>query len=309
MIEPLRAANEISGRAAFDWQLVAETPGKVRSSARVDFEPNCTLTDAKDLDFLILLSPPTATFADRQSPGKLRRMQRHGLKFGAVSGGVFPLARAQVTGKSPLAVHWCYSAAFAAEFPEIPSSDRVIEISNSLMSAAGAAAAFDLSLHLIEARLGVGVATEVACWFQHPVMRREGVIQSVPSLTGNMDGSKLSPMVARAAQIFAENIKDPITVAAVADTIGVTPRHVERAFKKSAGLSPTLYYRKLRMQAARQIVHYTNDQIADIAAAVGYQSTQAFRAHYQNAFGVTPREDRDRINLFRVASNLPVPSV
>lgn len=309
MIEPLRAANEISGVSAFDWCLVAESLGKVASSARVEFDPNCALAEVKDLDFLILLSPPTATFNDNRSPGRLRTLQRHGLKFGAVSGGVFPLVRAELAGKAPIAVHWCYSAAFDAEFPDSLSSDRVIEISAGLMSAAGAAAAFDLSLHLIEERLGAGVATEVACWFQHPVMRREGVVQSVPSLEGNADGAQLSPLVAQAAQIFAEHIKEPITIAAVADIIGMTPRHIERAFKKSTGLSPTKYYRKLRMQAARQIVLYTNDQISDVAAAVGYYSTQAFGKHYRNAFGVTPREDRNRINLFRVKGNLSVPSV
>ncbi len=309
MIEPLRAANEISGVSAFDWQLVAESLDKVPSSARVEFEPNCALDDVKDLDLLILLSPPTAMFQKNRSPGRLRTLQRHGLKLGAVSGGVFPLVRAELSGKALIAVHWCYSAAFEAEFPNHASSDRVIEISNGVVSAAGAAAAFDLSLHLIEQQLGPGVATEVACWFQHPVMRREGVVQAIPSLKGDTEGSQLSPLVAQAVQVFAQNIDEPIAIAEVARLIGISPRHMERAFKNSTGMSPTKYYRKLRMQAARQIVLYTNDQISDVAAAVGYYSAQTFGNHYQNAFGVTPREDRNRINLFRVKSNLSVPSV
>ncbi len=309
MIEPLRAANEISGVSAFDWQLVAESLDKVPSSARVEFEPNCALADLKDLDLLILLSPPTALFQDSRSPARLRALQRHGLKLGAVSGGVFPLVRAELARKTPIAVHWCYSAAFEAEFPDCPSSDRVIEVSQGLISAAGAAAAFDLSLHLIERQLGPGVATEVACWFQHPVMRREGVVQAIPSLEADKEGSQLSPLVARAVQIFAENIKEVISVAEVATSIGITPRHIERAFKKSTGLSPSKYYRRMRMQAARQIVLYSNDKLSDIAGAVGYYSTQTFTQHYQNEFKISPREDRNRINLFRVKSNLPVPSV
>src|SRR4028118_2084306 len=42
-IEPLRAANEITGRADFSWTLVGEEAGPVRSSAGVGFDTDLTL--------------------------------------------------------------------------------------------------------------------------------------------------------------------------------------------------------------------------------------------------------------------------
>lgn len=309
MIEPMRAANEISGQAAFEWHLVSETAGKVKASALVEFEPNLVLDDVDDLDLLILLSSPTAQFEAKSTSGKLRSLQRHGTIVGAVSGGVFPLVRAGIAGDKPLSVHWCYKSAFDAEFPSHRSSDRVIEISETLLTASGAAAAFDLSLHIIEKRLGAGLATEVACWFQHPVMRREGVDQAIPALSGDTAGAQFPPLVERAVKMFAQHIEEPISVGSVADTLGISPRHLERSFKQSTGLNPTHYYRKLRMDAARQMVLYTNDRMSDVAAAVGYNSAQTFAKHYHTAFGVTPKEDRNRINLFRVRGNLSVPSV
>ena len=59
-IEPLRAANEITGRREFVWSLVAETAVPVRSSAEIGFEPDVTLQDLEAVDHLYLLSPPTA---------------------------------------------------------------------------------------------------------------------------------------------------------------------------------------------------------------------------------------------------------
>ncbi|WP_425040956.1 GlxA family transcriptional regulator [Primorskyibacter sp. S187A] len=308
MIEPLRAANEISGQEAFLWRLVAVTREKVRSSASIDFEPDQTIAEATDLDLLMVLSAPTARFQTSADAAKLRAMQRHGTVLGAVSGGVFPLVHAGIGADKPLAVHWCYKAAFEADFPGHVSSDRVIELSEDIVTAAGAAAAFDLSLHLIEQRLGPDISTEVACWFQHPVMRREGVGQAVPALSGNKAGEQLAPLVARAAKLFAEHISDPMSFADVAARLGITPRHLERSFKQSTGLNPTQYYRKMRMDAARQMILYTNDRLGDIGAAVGYSSAQTFAKHYRAAFGVTPREDRNRINLFRVKGNLSIPS-
>ncbi len=309
MIEPLRAANEISGVTAFDWHLVAETMGRVEASARVAFEPERTLEACGDLDLIVLLSAPTAEFMRPGSAGRLRALERHGTSVGAVSGGVFPLVRAGLGQGRALAVHWCYKAAFDAEFPDHESSDQVMELSGPIVTAAGAAAAFDLSLHMIEKRLGKGIATEVACWFQHPVMRSEGVTQVVPALSSDGAGDALSPLVERAVAILARNLSEPIRVGDLADRLGITPRHLERSFKQSTGMNPSHYYRKLRMDAARQMVRYTNDRLADVAASVGYNSAPTFARHYQSAFGVSPREDRNRINLFRVTGNLPVPSV
>lgn len=76
-IEPLRAANEITGRREFEWRLVAETRAPVRSSAEVRFEPDVTLAEAEGMDQLYILAPPTATFADaRHSPARLRWLDR-----------------------------------------------------------------------------------------------------------------------------------------------------------------------------------------------------------------------------------------
>jgi transcriptional regulator GlxA family with amidase domain len=57
-IEPLRAANEITGRREFSWRLIGEEAEPVRSSAEVRFDPDVTLTDATGLDYLFFLSAP-----------------------------------------------------------------------------------------------------------------------------------------------------------------------------------------------------------------------------------------------------------
>lgn len=308
-IEPLRAANEISGQRAFAWQLFSESEGRVASSAEVDFDPSCVLTTAEGLDHLIILSSPNADFQEPSTPGILRSLSRHGVTLGAVSGGVFPLVRAGLADNRKLSVHWCYVAAFQSEFPNITASDQVIEISDRLMTASGAAAAFDLALHLIESRLGIATSTEVACWFQHPMMRKANVQQAVPAYDIAGQGNPLPDHVARAVALFASDMTTPMHVGDIASELGISPRHLERSFKQATGLNPTHYYRKMRMDAARQIVMYSNDRLPDIAGSVGYISTQTFTKHYQSAFGVTPAEDRKRINLFRAVGNRPVPSI
>jgi transcriptional regulator GlxA family with amidase domain len=310
MIEPLRAANEISGQDAFSWTLMAEAMDKICSSAGVNFEPDMVLGQAEGPDYLFLLSPPMAGFSNpKVGYGAVRALGRHGTILGGVSGGVFPLVRSGVMAGQVVSVHWCYEAAFRSEFPEIEASNQVIEVSQRRYTASGAAAAFDLSLRLIETRLGADVATEVACWFQHPLMRGEGVRQSIPTYRQTSTDATLPPVVAKAVAVFAANLTEPISVADVADEVGVSARQIERSFKKATGQSPSHYYRSMRMKAARQLVMYSKDSMAQIALQVGYGSTTPMVQHYKYAFGLSPQDDRRRINLYRVQENIPVPSV
>jgi transcriptional regulator GlxA family with amidase domain len=153
------------------------------------------------------------------------------------------------------------------------------------------------------------VATEVACWFQHPLMRGEGVRQSIPTYRCATTDATLPPVVAKAVAIFAAHLDMPISVADVAGEVGVSARQIERSFKKATGQSPSHYYRSLRMKAAKQLVMYSKDSMAQIALQVGYGSTTPMVRHYREAFGLSPQEDRRRINLYRVLDNSPVPSV
>jgi transcriptional regulator GlxA family with amidase domain len=312
MIEPLRAANEIAGTVRFSWRLVSENGARVVSSAGVAFEPDCALTPDIGSDVVFLLSGPSVQpQSESQTFGCLRHLDRHGTTLGGISGGVFPLSRAGLMTGHRCSVHWCYETAFRAEFPEICAVDDVIVTDRRRYTVSGAAAGFDLALRLIEEQLGEEVAHEVACWFQHPMMRGEGVRQRIPEpspQSNNLQGG-LPDLVARASTLFAQRLDDPISIAEVAGILGVSPRQVERAFKKATGQNPTHYYRSMRMKAARQLVLYSKDSMSQIAAAVGYVSATPLFTHYKAAFGVSPQEDRENINAFRVQGNVPVPSV
>jgi transcriptional regulator GlxA family with amidase domain len=308
MIEPFRAANEIIGRDLFVWTLVSEDGSRVEASAKVWFEPDMALGDVDALDQLFLLSGPSSQFANPvSSDGKIRKLARHGVLMGAVSGGVFPLARTGLLEGHTTSVHWCYAAAFAAEFPRLRATEDVIMIDRQRVTASGAAAAFDLALNQIEKAIGHGVATEVACWFQHPMMRGQGVTQRKPTFAAESTSDMLPEIVRDAIGIFGSHIEDPINIADVAEMVGVSVRQLERMFHKSTGNTPLGYYKTLRMHQARQLLLYGKDSMIEVALAVGYASSSAMAKNYRDVFGIHPSEDRKKVNMFRVRENTIVP--
>lgn len=301
MIEPLRAANEIVGRDLFEWKLISEDGDRVEASAHVWFDPDFSLSDVIELDQLYLLSDPSSHFArPKRSDGKLRKLARHGTTLGAISGGIFPLARAGLLDGFKTSVHWCYEGAFAEEFPDFETSSDVITIDKRRLTASGASAAFDLSLHLIEQAVGADVATEVACWFQHPLVRGQGVSQRKPTFAAESTSDMLPTIVRDAVTLFTSHLDEPINIADVASQIGVSVRQLERMFQKTTGNSPLVYYRSLRMHKARQLLLYGNYTMAEVAAAVGYSSSFTLIKNYTEVFGVHPKDDRKKVNMFRV---------
>lgn len=292
-IEPLRAANEILGRKEFAWQLLAESREPVLSSAEVRFEPDIALADCGHLDHLYLLSPPTGQFGDpRAGPARLRWLERTGTVLGAFSGGIFPLARAGLMEGRGCSVHWCYDAAFKAEFPKVIASEAVILREKRRITASGAGAVFDLMLRLIEERLGRDCMTEVACWFQHPFVRDEDASQKVPVARTGSTSDRLLPAIREAIRLFETHVEDTLRIPDVAAAVNMSGRHFERLFKQETGQSPLRYYRRLRLTKARQRVLYSNDPLHEIAASVGYPTSAPMARHYAEQFGVGPKQER-----------------
>ncbi len=292
-IEPLRAANEIVGRKVFTWKLVAESLAPVRSSAEVRFEPDVSLAACEDLHQLYIIAPPTGKFADeRRGSARLRWLDRTGVVLGAFSGGIFPLSRAGLMEGRGCSVHWCYEAAFKAEFPLVKASESVILRENRRITASGAGAVFDLMLRLIEEKLGRHCMTEVACWFQHPFMRDEAARQKVPVPHGNSTSDRLPPVIREALRLFENHIEDPLRSPDVAAAVDMSGRHFERLFKRETGQSPLRYYRNMRLSKARQRVLYSEDSLRDIATSVGYLKSTPMTRDYKALFGVSPKDER-----------------
>jgi transcriptional regulator GlxA family with amidase domain len=218
--------------------------------------------------------------------------------LGAFSGGIFPLARAGLMEGRGCSVHWCYEAAFKAEFPDVKASEAVILRDKRRITASGAGAVFDLMLRLIEERLGRQCMTEVACWFQHPFVRDEDASQKVPVARTASTADRLTPPIREAIRLFETHVEDPLRIPDVAAAVSMSGRHFERLFKRETGQSPLRYYRHLRLAKARQRVLYSNDPLREIAAAVGYLTPAPMARHYQELFGVSPKDER------RLASGL-----
>lgn len=96
----------------------------------------------------------------------------------------------------------------------------------------------------------------------------------------------------RALEHLTDNFAQDITLDALAAVVGLSTYHFARQFKRSFGLPPHSYLRRVRCEKARELLTFTKHSIGEIAAAVGYETPQAFARMFRAEVGVTPSEYR-----------------
>ena len=83
-----------------------------------------------------------------------------------------------------------------------------------------------------------------------------------------------------------------LSVDDVAHEVGVNRRMLERAFQRALQRSVRDELRRKRLEIACSLLRTTDDAIADIAARIGYRSTQYLHRAFRAAYGMTPRAYR-----------------
>lgn len=100
------------------------------------------------------------------------------------------------------------------------------------------------------------------------------------------------PAVGTALRFIWDNYAEDFSVADIAGAAGVDRRKLERAFKKELHRTVTEELRRKRLSVVCELLRSTSDPIADIAAKVGYRSTQYLHRAFRAAYGMTPRAYR-----------------
>lgn len=99
----------------------------------------------------------------------------------------------------------------------------------------------------------------------------------------------------RSMRSFIHNhYKDKITVAQIADAIGISEREAIRSFRKGLNQSPIEYLISHRLNEAKKMLLNSNLSITEICYQCGFSDSSYFGKSFRKAYGLTPREFRSQ---------------
>ena len=274
VLEPLRAANDLSSQQVFEWNIVVLGEQRVRSSSGLRLEADAQLADMRGDILMVMPSYGFLTHANVTSSRALRAAARRFDILAGLDTGSWLLAEAGLLDDYRATIHWDELDRFSERFSDIDVQKEAVIYDRDRITCGGASTAFALAMQMIEKQHGAALRLRVEHLFsgayaQRPV-RRGGI-------------------AARAVDLMRAHIEEPLPIAQLAQQLGRSQKHLEQQMLARLGAAPQVIYRRIRLERARQLSLDTTISVAEISVRCGYQDASAMTRAFRSEYGTTPQ--------------------
>jgi transcriptional regulator GlxA family with amidase domain len=213
-------------------------------------------------------------------------------RIASICTGAFILAAAGLLDGKRAVTHWSFCDRLAREFPRVNVlPDPIFLRDGAFYTSAGITAGIDLSLALVEEDHGHQAALAVARQLVMFLVRPGGQAQYSHMLS--RQGTTFEPL--RELQVYmVENLRADLSVEALADRIGMSPRHFSRVCLREMKMNPGQFVDRLRVEAAQQMIDSSSMGLKQIADACGFGSVDSTRRTFRRVMGITAGEYLER---------------
>jgi AraC family carnitine catabolism transcriptional activator len=288
-LEPLRVANRFRP-GLYQWRVLSLDGGAVLASngMSVNVDGGLQALPAGACALLIAGFEPLKAYSSALRTW-LRKVAAEGGTLGGIDTGAFILAEAGLLDHARVTLHWEAVSAFKERWPTADVTQELFEIDDRLITCAGGTASIDLMLDLIGQAHGSELAMEVSEQFVLGRIRprQDHQRMALASRFGTRNKKLLHVIAA-----MEQHTETPLTTLALATSIGVTRRQLERLFQLHLHTTPSHFYLGLRLDKARQLLQQTALSVTEVSIACGFELPSYFARCYKGRFGRSPRQDR-----------------
>jgi transcriptional regulator GlxA family with amidase domain len=301
-VEPLRAANVLSGRPLYVWSHLTVDGAPVAASGGIRIEPDLAFEAAKRFDaakgldgagrldaLFVCAGGNPAAFDHKPTFAKLSAISAGGVILGGMSGGAYVLARAGLLQGRRCTIHWEHMPALLEEFPDLRLERTLYVVDKDRITCAGGLAAFDMMAALIAAAHGDALATAIGEWY----LRTRPRAGDDPQRISLRERYRVAnPRLLKALSLMEEHIEAPLSRDDLACAAGVGVRQLERLFVVHLHQTISRHYHAIRLDRARSLLRQTSLSVVEAGLACGFVAAGHFSRVYSRRFGHSPRRER-----------------
>ena len=218
----------------------------------------------------------------------LRAIQRavvRGARVASICSGAFVLAATGALDGLSATTHWQAATELQRRFPAIDVDPDVLYIDNgAILTSAGAAAGFDLCLHLVRRDLGAEAAAAVARASVMPLERSGGQAQFIIHESPTNDGTSIGRLMIWIEQNLCEDLSLPV----LARKAAMSVRTLSRNFRAQASITPAEWITRAQVRSAQLLLETTRLDVEQVAAGCGFGSASVLRQHFAVVVGTSP---------------------
>lgn len=104
----------------------------------------------------------------------------------------------------------------------------------------------------------------------------------------------MDPRVNTILQRLHANYREPVTIAALAQQVALSPSRLSHLFKEQVGRSIIETTVTIRLHQTERLLKYTSLHIGEIAQEVGFQSASYFSRQFKARYGLSPAAYRQQ---------------
>lgn len=209
----------------------------------------------------------------------------------SVCSGALVLAATGLLDGRRAVTHWDDCKMLAEEFPRVQvEMDPIFIKDGDVWTSAGITAGIDMALAIVAEDLGRSAAMNVARSMVAQMVRSGGQSQYSPTL-----GRQISDGVGRFDALhawIADNIALPLTVEALAENAGMSPRNFARTYAATMGTTPAKVVERMRIEGAQDLLETSQKSIKQVATTCGFKDEDRMRRAFLRHLNVTPSDYR-----------------
>ena len=135
-----------------------------------------------------------------------------------------------------------------------------------------------------------------------PACRRGGPPRShrpsqLPYIAFGRERAHDDVIVHQVQQHIDSHLGEPLRVAEIAASFGLSERTLSRRFAAATGRGPRAYLQHARIEHAKRLLETAGDPIDQVRRRAGYGDAAAFRRVFKHATGLSPSGYRDAYGL------------
>lgn len=97
-------------------------------------------------------------------------------------------------------------------------------------------------------------------------------------------------IVKRITSYMVQNVDKPLTLEDFCVKFNMSQTHISTIFREQMGYSLMKYFKKLKIDYAKQLISESHYNLTEIAEKLNYNSIHGFSRHFKSVLGVSPSE-------------------
>ncbi|MGH1578252.1 MAG: GlxA family transcriptional regulator [Planktotalea sp.] len=285
----LKGANDVLAREAYSWRFISNNPGLITGECGMILRAEPAFDNHDLSDAMLVVGGKSG--ASGMWMARIRQMQRLGRPVALLSEAATAYIRRAKIESGSVTTHWRDAVGLHEVGRHSNLTNRLSEKYRGIITAGGSGSTEELVIGMIADHLGPNAVSELGNRLLLPVIRKSHAEQPNDL---SMNPALHDPRVKSAIETMQDSLDAPMQISELAQSIGLSTRHLERVFKDVFDQTPARFYKRLRTSRARAMIEETQMSVLDIAIANGFGTSSSLSEALKKEYAMTASQLRTR---------------